>query len=430
MADTALTRRVRPSGLPGANAIRALLFERPLALLYGVVLFVSLIKFGLAPTPNIGDWTAIARSPIAAKLRLADPSSQYLFGSPLGALLCRAIGIRSSFGFYLFHAVVVVTVLFGTMRAVAKNYGRFVSGAIAVMWFATPVSNVLFSMVGQPDPFTFAAATTLTISRRRWPLFIAALVLGFNHLQQGVVIIIASIAMRAILHLTDDGTKNHDAPSPDESIPSVAAKASEFSTFLQATRWMVSQWTAVAAIVAGMPAGRVAWEFFARHYGIDTDGRALFLKATGVTNVLRNASNQSLIFTVATFGVAWPLIIGAIRTLRNQRLLQAVVCLLLVGMLIPTALTLDLSRVYVMMSWPVVLGLVIVWIRRTKRAKAQSWLSVIFAISLLAPHVVVLGTLVYTSRLADTVEWLQTGKPIHDAPPADSGFSTEGGSRR
>lgn len=271
--------------------------------------------------------------------------------SPLGILLAHTLGIDSATGFAVLHGVLLAFALGGGVALMQSQVSDRSARLFVVAWFCSPLCGVLLWWLGTPDPFTFLAATAAVVGP---PVAVlaAAMLLGFNHFEQGVFILTAALIIRFRWR----------------GRPSLAAVASTIGAFV---------------------AGRVLLQVFLAAAGA-TGGRTSYVTERGVWFFVERWADQIPAMTFAMFGVLWlPLIVMA-RELRAGWTLAA----LAVIATVPVLITRDVTRVFSLLSWPVVVFGCIWWSTQEHR-QVERFVPWLLVAAVVVPRIVLWDGRVY-----------------------------------
>jgi hypothetical protein len=346
------------------------LFSIPLWLLAAGLLLVSILTNGIWHTPDIADFVAMAHEfPRAPFLGGGD----YILGSPLGPAIAGTLGLRTTLPYVLFHLGVVLAAFAGLVVVVRMRFGDLAARAATVALFCSPLSNLLLTWLGQPDAFTFAFATALVVLD--WPplLLLAGVGLGLSGFEQGLFVAAGAVAVRWI----------------DER--------------RRTTRPAITS----AAIVVGLLAGKVLLEAYHRRYGIHPQSRLDFVLMVGFARWFGEFFGNFPTWLFSIFNALWVFLAAVY--LRHRRSLR-VPALLLVALVAPVFVTLDQTRVYALVSWPVVLWAVL-WATRDADAGddpavVRRLLTITLLLGLVLPRIMVWESNTYASSIRLLTSWL------------------------
>ena len=251
---------------------------------------------------------------------LDKPQEQWVMYSTLGPAIAHYTGFASSSGKFLaMHLAVFLSVYLLGFWYIHRRFGdgpaRVALGAL----FLTTFFNVLLTWLGSMDPFTFAYVLIVTFGWRQ-PLIVApaALAMSVNHAEQGLVI---TAVLTTYLVLSRDR-----------------------SDYFRITLFLV-------ASIVGLGAGRAALEAWYTANEIGPQMSRMELRSsTGSWEYLRSASGNIWAFFFSAFGLFWPALILMMASLKGSRLVRAFAlsCLLAAGA--ANVFTLDVGRVFMILS--------------------------------------------------------------------------------
>lgn len=341
-----------------------MLFRLPLWALGGLLLVISALKNGIWHTPNLVVFLEIVR-------HFPDPPppgpGAYLLSSPLGPAVASALHLDGALAFVLLHLGVVLLSSFGLVLLVRRRFGDLAARVTLVALFCSPLSNLLLTWLGQPDAFTFATASALVVLQSPLLLLAAAAVLGVNHFEQGVFIVVAAAALRV-----------------NEERRNAVAFA--------------------GAMVLGLVAGRLALLAYHHRYAITSGGVRWDVATTlGLSTFFAGFAKNFPAWLFSIFNALWVFLTAVY--LRHRRELLVPLGLL-VAFVLPALLSFDQTRVYALVTWPVVLWTVLWACRNEEEALIRRLATIAVLLGLLLPRAMVWEGRVYTSSLRHLVDWL------------------------
>jgi len=329
------------------------------------LLVVAGLTNGVWHTPNLPEYLAIAHEfPRAPVLGGGD----YILSSPLGGAIASWLGIRSELGFVLLHLAVLLAGLVALVITVFRKFGDLAARAVMVVLFSSPLANLLLSWLGQPDPFTFIAASAIVVLDAPVLLVLATLGLGANAFEQGIFIVGGAAALRLF----------------GESLRGASGESEGESGGASRRRGVVR----VGAMGVGLVAGKAALEAYHRHYGITPDDRFAFVLFVGFGGWFSRFFANFGTWLFSIFNAAW--VAGA----------------LLVFFAVPVATSLDETRVYALISWPVLLWLTLWAVRRECAAVARRLVAITLLAGVVLPRVIVWEANIYASSARLMFGWL------------------------
>ena len=183
---------VLPPTSTAGRWLRAALFERPLWVLVVVAVAANAAVVGIAPVPIVDRLVAIARSPFAPPVR-----DDFLLASPINPLLAHTLGITTRTGVIVLAFVVTIVLSGLGTWLVRRWHSDMAARLVTIAWASSPLMAIELTWLGIYDPWTRLCATVLVVGPR-WACAAAALILGFNHFEQGVFIGVAAIGLRSL----------------------------------------------------------------------------------------------------------------------------------------------------------------------------------------------------------------------------------------
>ena len=321
-----------------ARALHELTTVR-LAVLVAGVLAAAIVLCGVGYVPLIDVHVAIAHDPLAPLHELGRRG--YLLSSPGLVLLAYVLHATTKVLFAGLGLVLVALGLAWQVWLAKRHHGDGGARMVAIAWFAAPLAAVLVTWLGQPDPITVIAAGTLVLARARPLLVLAGFVLGFDHFEAGVPIL-ASTGLLLVA---------------------------------ERRAWLD---TVLAAI--GLAGGKLALVAWQTAHDQDPISRLAYVRETGWERYVIAAFGNVPAWLYSTFSVAWPLValafVAAGRGVRRAMIASALLAA------VTTLATLDSTRVFALVSWP----LVVFAVTRAPDLRAGAW---VMLAALVIPRVLV-----------------------------------------
>jgi hypothetical protein len=368
------------------------LFQLGFGKFLSLLMFFAIVRNGLLFVPNIELVRIISLNPSHCPDMLRQSQgSYYLLTSFLGPILAWALGAnRNYFHLALMHlgffVLLFLLILYQTRRALGDTFARCVTIAFAVL----PISTTVFTWLGNSDTFTCLLGSALLVFRSPIILLIIGLLQGLNHFEQGVFIILFAILAQWIVR-------------------------SEWKE-IRATR----QLWAVAGLLLGR-GGLYAWLIW-HDFPISYD-RLDWVRDLGLPafyNVLANT--PAIIFSL--FNVFWGFVL-LLGVVASQKRLAAFLGFLVLFMasLIPASLTLDVTRVFALISWPIVM-VFLLWslsFNQDSTALVCKALTAVLAAGVLIPPLMIWHGRLYSGVLFYTLRWafelVANGFHVPPGPP-------------
>lgn len=331
-----------------ADGAEQLVFEAPLAVFLAVVAVLDVVKNGAAGDANLRVWLRIATAfPDNPHL---PASVRYQEGSPVGPALAHLLGIRTTGAYAGLHVAVLVVALAVLVVGLHRRGGRVAVGVGVVAFLATPLSNVLLSF-GSQDPFTFLFASLAVLADGPALSMLAGVGLGVSHLEVGVFVVVSVAAVRTL------------SPEPTGR-------------------------AGLVALAAGLVAGAAATVAYEHHAGAGAGARAGFIEQTGLRTLAADFTAELPTWLFSTFSAFWVFAAVAVSALWRRRAVQAAVLLALAAVAV-TVVTLDETRVYALLTWPLVLWLGLEATRRLDTGLVRRLTAVTFLVAVVVPRIVV-----------------------------------------
>jgi hypothetical protein len=304
--------------------LSALVLDRSWLFLAGALTIVTLVKNGFALFPQLGLEMAIAQS---FPFRPADlpVKGDYFMSSVLGPGLVHALGLQGRISTYLLvHAAVFVISVVALVWTVRRRYSDRAARLVAMLLATSSVPLILLQWFGVYDIFTFALGTFLAVVEA-WPLVIAlSVALSFAHFEQGLVIVVLLVLVKA------------------------------------SRRW--NRWQLVGMMGGGLFVGKLASIAYLSSIGMSpfsgTAGVAQTGLGSGETLGMALQSLPTVLYSLLGPAWLWLLVVAFVlgRGWSDRRYLIAAFLLPVLFSLI----TLDHTRVYAMVTAPLIVWLAIV----------------------------------------------------------------------
>jgi hypothetical protein len=277
--------------------------------------------------PSIDEWVRFAGDPYGdVELH---PDFRYITGSPLGPLLAHLLGADTNRSYAAVHLALLVAAACTLVAVGRRAVGDRVTNVLVVALVASPLSTVLLTWLGQPDPVTFGGLTVVALAsglprraRRIGAVVAACLLVGLASPEQGLV----AVAVLGVLAWW--GNRPFDR-----------------EVLVVATITLLVGRLAVQAFLAASDAPHVS--------------RLRYVEDNGIGYFLQALFDELPAVVFSLFGATW-LLAGAAfvrlrRTFPNPWPVRAALLLLFVAV----ATTYDETRVMTLVSWPA-----LVWLLR------------------------------------------------------------------
>ena len=348
------------------------LFAWPFWLLALLVLGANILTQGVWMVPNLDVVYLMARD----VTRDPYPGSimQFLFSSYLMPLLAYGVGLnKSPAQYFVLCSLVLLIGLalgFGSLR---RRFGDETARTVMLLFGATPLINVLLTWIGYGDPLTVALPMLLLALPSPVLRLVISFLLAIAHFEQGVVIVAAICAL----------------------LP-----------FVDADQTPHRRWLSVAVMIAGLALGRIAMELYFQmhHFRIENTRSTLVFAKVGVLRFLSDTARYPLVLLFSVMNVTWlAWLLIVVGSWRGDRRLFFVLVIGLGLCLGATVVTLDQTRVASILTWPLVVGAVIVAARDSDgRALLKKLAVACFLLGLVVPRVIVWEGKIHTSSASFT----------------------------
>jgi hypothetical protein len=329
------------------------------ALVAGGVAFVHDRWWG---SPNLAFMVAISRNLGRNPFR-GGLDGDYLLTNLLGPTLARATGQTEAHQYARLHLIALVVGLAIAIVLCARRFGPRVAGTLSIVLAMSPAVTVSLMWLGQPDPLTLSLGLAATLVRRRWVAAIVGVLAGLAHPEQAIVMAVACGVVRATL--ADDSPR----------APGLRRAAIE-------TVW----------VGAGVAVGRAMTEVYLRVNDIVISHPRTSYLDLGVGGFWHSHRQALPTLVYALWGPLWIVLVGLVvvrltnRASRRDRDANAawwVVAAVSLAALVPVFFTLDETRVYAVITSPLLVLLAVLIPRELDRFGRRT-LPVAGAISLVA----------------------------------------------
>ncbi|MFN8050893.1 MAG: hypothetical protein U0Q22_05630 [Acidimicrobiales bacterium] len=328
---------------------------------WGVVaLAVAVIRNQLWASPNLAFFTAISTH-LGSNPFGHGVDGDYLLTNLLGPTIARALGQTQPHEYARLHVVLLVVGLALVVAAVYRRFGYSPARLLCILLAAAPVTTVAMEWLGQPDALTLPLALGIVIARRRTSVALLAVLIGLNHAEQGVMIAGIGAVVATVIG--------------DEPGTETTADARGF-----ARRALPH----LATMLGGVVVGRLLVEAYLRLEDIVvTKPRTAYLDL-GVSGFVHHHL-QSPWLLYSLLGPLWALaIVVAVRCLRRDPAMErrswGLLGIALAAAVLPMLVTLDETRVYGLITAPVLVGAAVL----ASRATWPAWLA--------SPRLLLVGT--------------------------------------
>ena len=331
------TRDVRADGTserPAASAPR----ELPgLALWWAVSVVVAVAHNGLWATPNLESFSraasAFGSSPFTSDA--TNPGDYILTDTSLLGL-AHLLRQTTPHAFARMHLVLLLAGWAALVVLAWRRRGLAVARTLTVLLAVSPVVTVSMQWLGQPDPLTAGCGIAMVLVRRRWAVAMLGVVAGSTHPEQALLMALAAAVVVTALPDTPDRRRAFTLTS--------------------------------AAAVGGVVAGRLLTEVWFRVHDIVIQRPRRSYLDLGAGAFLDHHTQQPIGLLWTLWGLLWLVVAGlaAVTVVRRRdpavrelRPLWTAVAVIAVAALVPVAVTLDETRVYAVITAPLLVALAV-----------------------------------------------------------------------
>ena len=341
------------------------MIEHPLRTLL-VCLAWSVFKAGLWLVPSIEHIVAMS-----ADLRrvMVPDGMHWIYGSFLGPVLAHVLGLTDRpIAFGALNLAIAVAAFIGCGMAIERRFGKEYCVLYGLLFAAAPISNPLFNWLGYADAVTFAMFTAIVISRAPWVCFLLAIAMAWNHFEQ-------SLAFLAIYVL-----------------------------FAHTAGFLKQEQSKLLAVGAAIVLTKTALTLYFTHAGMELQMSRFSYSVDHpdrLRHLLINFLSNPLVLAWSLFSGAWLYIWtffregSAAANVKKAALLSLLVCL------VPVFVVADATRVFAMLSWPVLLLTILkpvpAWWATCRKAVFSS-----MCIAALIPQIIVWDGWIYSSATLHT----------------------------
>ena len=342
---------------------------------------IALLHNRVWATPNLAFFSTIAKDLGTNPFAGSAVEGDYLLTNLLGPAVARALGQTDPAAYARLHLLAFVALTSLAVALAARRFGYPVARALVVLLAAAPATTVVMQWLGQPDAFTIPLALLLVIVASTPARIVVAILLGLAHAEQGAGIALVA-ALVAVLIDRLDGGPNEYVPVPlrPESLddPLLAARAAAAPQRARLKRLTGM----VMAPVIGVAIGVIAVRIYLLVNNITVSKPRTSFLSLGFDGFVDHHLRSPLWLIYSLWGPLWLVIVAlaivarrqsrsAARTGEHAELgdardadtslisLPTALVVLAVGAaagLVPMVITLDQTRVYSMVTGPLLVG--------------------------------------------------------------------------
>ena len=289
-----------------------------------VGLIVLLWRAGYGTFPD-SEFLATEIVPSLPSLPQVPPLAQFTLSSPIGAVVASLFRATTETSFNLVQLGVLIAFVVAIGVLLCRRYDYRTAAFLGAGFVGSQTSVILLAWIGSYDVFTVGLSSLIVLARHRWLALTAGFLLTFAAFEQGLIV----LAMLGILAVI--GMFAH---------------------------WRMLLWAAGGLLVARLV--QQIW-LSANHV---MHGRMYFFQQTGLDAFLEQFW-KSLPWLLPTgLGVTIVAVVLAVASEPSWRN-RIIVISLFVACLIPVAMTFDQSRVFAVLTWPLVMVLLLRYAERT-----------------------------------------------------------------
>lgn len=193
--DTTESSTSRPEASPGGG-------QQPpwwhLCTWWLVSLVVAVLHNGLWATPNLGFMAHIAQNPGTNPFPPSLPGDYLLTGLSMPTI-ATLLGQTAPHEVARLHLAALIAGWAGVVALARLRFGHVAARNLTVLIAAAPVTTASMQWLGQPDPVTAMCGVAMVIVRRRWAVFALGVLAGLTHPEQAVFMAIVAGVTRALL---------------------------------------------------------------------------------------------------------------------------------------------------------------------------------------------------------------------------------------
>ena len=294
---------------------------------------IRALTTGIWVVPSVEQWLVFARDPYGA-IELNE-NFRYITGSPLGPLLAHLTGAETKFTYGLLHFVLLALAAATLVVLGRRTVGDRCTNVLLVALFASPLSAVLLTWLGQPDGVMFGGMTAV------------ALASGFDRRLPRLAVAVSGAGVVGLA-------------APEQGLVAVAV--------LGALAWWGNRPGDREVLVAAAGAlvlGRFGIEAFLAASDAPHVSRLEYVRSNGIGYFLRSFLENWAAVVFSLFGAGWLLALSAHSRMRRSWGSPWPVRLALLLVFVAVATTYDQTRVATLVSWPAY-----VWLLRRADEKA------------------------------------------------------------
>lgn len=251
---------------------------------------------------------------------------QWLITSYFGPLLANIFGSNSSlFSYIIFHFFFIISFLIILTKIIKIKFGEVIARYFLIIFFLSPLSNVIFTWLGSPDVFTLVITSLLVIFR--WNFLIVSLcsfLLGINHFEQGVAI----LTLMTFFSIVEGGNK-------------------KMITFFALTS------------IGFLIIGRLLLSFYFEKLDFNLAyNRAEYIKVTGIKKYMLSTLSNPFALIFSLYNTLYIFVVSFVIYFWKRERIVVSFLIYNLGAIIAILFTLDQTRVFSILTFPSILLLV------------------------------------------------------------------------
>lgn len=365
---------------------------------------VALVHDRLWASPNLDAFSRIAERFGSDPFSQASTTDYLLTNVSLPAL-ARLVGMTDPHEYALVHLIVAFVGAVVCVVLAQRRFGYRTARTLVVLLAAAPGLTVSLQWLGQPDALTFPLGVALVLVQRRGTLVLLALLAGLTHPEQAVLVVACAAVVRGLV-VPPDAPANLPAGRPP---------------------WRALPGRVVGDLVAGLLSvvvARLLIEVYLRMGEIGVGRPRSDYLRLGLDLLVEHHGRAPVSLVYLLWGPLW-LVVAAVVALRIRAARAdgpdpygwswAVLAVLSLSALVPVAITLDETRVFAMLTAPVLAGSAVLLAREVPllgpRVLALGS-AVLLGITLIVPGGFTAGEDAWSTQIpeAEFVEFLRTGE--------------------
>ncbi len=248
------------------------------------------------------------------------PLAQTFQFSPIGPVLAFTLGADTRTTYLALHAGVLVAGCSWLAWSIARRWSLSVAVFVGVVFVASQACLVALAWVGSYDVYTLLLGSVVVVTSSERVAAAAGFVAAFAVFEQ---VAISFALLVAVAHVVDDPRRN---------------------------RYLSG--------LAGAVIGRLVLTVVLRVNDVTHDRRR-WLDEFGLAHFLEQFADAAPLLLLTAFGGTWVVVVACLRQGITTWRARAAWIVALVLPLVPTAITEDQTRVYTIVTWPIVLALVV-----------------------------------------------------------------------